>query len=151
MNKKVVIIFFLTVVTIAGFITFDLPKKLTTGNELSLEEVKEKILLTKEIEVQKIPVTSDQAIPFSKIEDEKTIQEILAIVSSSYSPSKEFWCTLAKSDEYILKFLDEQSTVIGILTTRNSCSITIEGEEYRYILVSDQASLVEIVVSTMVH
>ena len=54
MNKKYIVVFFLVVIIVASFITIPQGKKeKVEKNQLSLEEAKEKILLTKKIELEK--------------------------------------------------------------------------------------------------
>ena len=78
MNKKYVISFFVIVMVIASFITIQLPPK---ERPITLEEVKEKILLTKRIGVEKQLAPNNKIINYPEteyiVESSSTISFIL--------------------------------------------------------------------------
>jgi len=147
MNKKYVILFFVTVIVIASFITIQLPQKedKTMKNELSLEKAKEKLLLTKSIRVGQIPLQSDHTFPCLEIQSEETIQEIIEILDKSHIPSDDEWATLEKTVDYYLEFLDEENEMFATVQTRSSLPVELNGKGYTYqINLDDKPHLIEI-------
>ena len=98
MNKKYVISFFVIVMVIASFITIQLPPK---ERPITLEEVKEKILLTKRIGVEKQLAPNNKIINYPDIKEEN-IKEIVELLSTMYSVSG--WDSLVDRDTYCFKF-----------------------------------------------
>lgn len=146
MNKKFVIIFFVIVVVIASFVTIKLPPKedKTVKNELSLEEAKEKLLLTKAIRVGQFPFWYDVLIPCLEIQEDDVIQEIIKILDESHTPSDE-WATLERTVDYYLEFLDEENQIIATVQTKSSLPVEFNGKGYTYqIDLDDQEHFIEI-------
>lgn len=139
MNKKFVIIFFVIVVVIASFVTIKLPPKedKTVKNELSLEEAKEKLLLTKAIRVGKIPLESDNLVPCLGIQEEDGIQEIIKILDESYIPPDDWYYSLSRTVDYYLEFLDEENQIIATIRTNSSSPFEFKGKGYTYHIYSD--------------
>ncbi len=133
MNKKFVILFFVIVMVIASFITVKLPPKedKTVKNELSLEEAKEKLLLTKKIRVGQIPLWPGHFILCSDIREEEVIQEIIKILNESHIPSDE-WATLERTVDYYLEFLDEENKMFATVQTQSSLPLKFKGKGYTY-------------------
>lgn len=139
MNKKFVIIFFVIVVLIASFVTIKLPPKedKTVKNELSLEEAKEKLLLTKAIRVGKIPLEFDNLVPCLGIQEEAAIQEIIKILDESYIPPDDWYYSLSRTVDYYLEFLDEENQIIATIRTNSSSPFEFKGKGYTYHIYSD--------------
>ena len=140
MSKKFVIVFFIIVIVIASFVTIKLPPKedKTIKNEFSLEEAKEKLLLTKKIKVKTIPLESDDPIPCPTIQDEESIQKIVTILSEAYIPPKDWWYTLARSVNYHLELVNEMDEIFATIKTNSSSPLELKGEGFIYYIYSDE-------------
>ncbi len=108
------------------------------GKKPSLEEVKEQLLLTKTIEIDKTPVLEKQKIHYCTIKDEETIKEIITILSNCSLPEEEDkWHTGTSQDVYHLELLDENDKLIATVLI-DSLSLKIEAKGYHYELDLDQ-------------
>ncbi len=110
----------------------------TVENEFSLEEVKEKFLLTKEIKVSTIPLESNAPIPCPTVQEEKTIQEIIAILSNSYIPLEDWWYTLERTVNYHLELVNETSEVFATVQAKGSSPLELKGKGFAYSIYSDE-------------
>jgi len=144
MNKKIVIIFFIITIVIACCITVEFPKKEEmVKNKLSLEEVKESLLLTKKIEVEKIPVMTNKMDTYPIIEEEEIIKKIVTLLSKVSLPPENTFYTGAEVDIYNLKLFDENNNLIVTIRI-DSLPWEFIGQEYDYTLHTDFDNIKEL-------
>lgn len=131
MNKKYIVVFFLVVIIVASFITIPQGKKeKVEKNQLSLEEAKEKILLTKKIELEKKMYDTDNIVNYPAIEDEETINDVISLLSKTELSKYEF-TNEAGHDLYYLKFLGNQNQLIGSVEISSSIW-DFQGDNFSY-------------------
>ncbi len=144
MNKKIVILFFIIVIVIACCITVEFPKKEEIGkNKLSLDEVKESMLLTKKIEAEKIPVVTNKMETYPIIEEEEIIKEIITLLSKGSLPPENTFYTGTEVDIYNLKLFDENNQLIVTIRI-DPLPWKFMGQEYDYALDADFDNIKEL-------
>jgi len=123
MFRKSIIGIFIVLLIVIGYL-FIFKK------DISLDEVKTQLLLTKKIEVIKEPVLTKKDETYPVIEDEQSIQKIVSILSNMYLPSSN-WSILSEQDIYYLKLFDKKNQLISIIKIA-SLPWEISGKGYHH-------------------